>query len=152
MMNRSLINRNHAQRSFPLEQFFESFWGASPGWSRAESGAASSASAFSPRCELSETDKEYLIQFDVPGIKESDLNVELKDGVLTISGERQKSEEQSDRVYHYSERSYGRFERSFKLPEDVDRSRIEAKHEHGTLVIVASKKEAAAALKIPIKN
>lgn len=145
MLNRN-ISRHVAQRGFPLDQFFESFWNP------AGENNARAVAQFTPKCEIEENEKEYLMHFEVPGMKEEDLNVEVKDGVLTVSGEHQQQNEKNEKTYHYSERSYGSFERSFALPENVNLSKIEAKHERGILTVVAAKKEVTAPLKVPIKT
>lgn len=152
MLDRNIVSRKassgaYSQRGFPLEQFFESFWGGSPVWSPKSEGSAVS---FTPLCNIEETAKEYLFHLEVPGMNEGDLNVEVKDQVLRVSGERKKSEERSESTYHYIESSYGSFERSFTLPEDVDLGKIEAKHDRGILTVVATKKEVTAPMKIPI--
>jgi HSP20 family protein len=147
MLDRNIVNRNASNRALPLEQFFESFWGA-PTWAR--KAESTSVVNFTPSCEVEETSKEYLFNFEVPGMKEDELNVEIKNQMLIVSGERKKAEERSEKTFHYSERSYGRFERSFTLPEDVDLSKIEAKHDRGILTVVATKKEVTAPMKIPI--
>lgn len=150
MLNRNIVSRNashgFSQSGFPLDQFFESFWGA-PTWGRKSEGTAAS---FKPNVDIEETEKEYLFHFEVPGMKEDDLNVEVKEQMLTVSGERKKSEERSESTYHYTERNYGRFERSFALPEDADLSKIEAKHDRGILTVIATKKEVTPPIKIPI--
>lgn len=144
MLNRNIVARNASRGGYPIVDFFEDFWNPS-GW-----GEKSPEIAFAPKCEITENEKEYLIHFEVPGIKEEDLAVEVKDGVLTVAGERKKTEEKKEKTLHYSETSYGQFERSFTLPENVDLTKIEAKHDRGVLTIIASKREVTPPLRIPI--
>src|SRR4051812_3534824 len=66
-----------------------------------------------PKCDIEETEKHFVMSFDLPGVRKEDLNLDVKDGVLTLTGER-KNETQKE---GYSERFYGNFQRKFTLPE-----------------------------------
>jgi len=71
----------------------------------------------------------------LPGIKADDVNIEIEDGVLTISGERQQTSEDRQQGMYRSERSYGSFARSVALPEGVDENQVQARFEHGVLEV-----------------
>jgi HSP20 family protein len=96
-----------------------------------------------PKVDVSESDKEIQIVAELPGLKQEDVDLSLADDVLTIRGETQESREEREKQYHLTERSYGRFERSFQLPDSVDRERIAAKFENGLLTVTLPKSEKA---------
>ena len=88
---------------------------------------------FSPKVDISETDKDFNFQFAVPGMDKNDLSIEIKNGYLTVSGERKI--DNSDNNYHSIENGYGKFSRSFQLPDNIDENKISAKHKNGILNI-----------------
>lgn len=95
-----------------------------------------------PRTDLSETDKEYIVEADLPGVQEKDLDVSIsKDGVLTVKGKRESKEEEKERNYYRLERSYGSFERSIYLPENCDTGKVNTSFKDGALIIKMAKKE-----------
>ena len=98
-------------------------------------------SAFSPQVDAYETDKGYQIEVALPGMKREDIQVNFQQGRLTISGERQFKNEQNDRRYHMVESSYGSFQRSFQLPDDVEPRQIQASFENGVLQVAVPKNE-----------
>lgn len=85
--------------------------------------------------ELNDEEKHYLVSLDIPGVKRDEVQVEVNENVLCISGER-KNEFEKD---GYSEKSYGKFSRSFKLPKNANLSELEASHEDGVLHVVIPK-------------
>jgi HSP20 family protein len=90
--------------------------------------------------EVSETEKEVKVVAELPGMEEKDVNVELRDGVLTISGE--KKSETEDKECRFSERYYGRFERSIPVDE-VDQDKVAASFKNGVLTVALPKSPAA---------
>jgi HSP20 family protein len=96
-----------------------------------------------PKVDVSESDKEIQIVAELPGLKQEDVDLSLADDVLTIRGETRESREEREKQYHLTERSYGRFERSFQLPDFVDRERIAARFENGLLTVTLPKSEKA---------
>lgn len=88
---------------------------------------------WSPAADIGETDDEYLVKAELPGVKREDVKVSLEEGVLTIAGERKLEEEEKGRKMHRMERFYGAFCRSFGLPEDADASGIRAECKDGVL-------------------
>lgn len=95
---------------------------------------------FSPRCDITESEDQYKILLDLPGLGKKDINLELKDQVLRVSGERHADVADGDQV-HRSEREKGAFSRSFALPENVNGSKADAKFRNGVLTIVMPKTE-----------
>jgi HSP20 family protein len=100
-----------------------------------------SISSFMPVVNTREDDKAYYIEIDLPGVKKEDISVDISDGVLTVSGERKYKNEVKEENYYKIESSFGKFERSFRLPEDLDADAIDAKSEDGVLEITLPKKK-----------
>ncbi|GAB2529821.1 hypothetical protein GCM10027189_06610 [Rufibacter soli] len=88
---------------------------------------------FTPAVDLWETQAGYELEMALPGLKKEELSVEFQEGVLTVSGTRALEKTDQERKYHRVENLYGAFKRSFKLPEHVDGSAIEAQLENGVL-------------------
>ena len=109
--------------------------------------------AFSPACEISETDDHHFMSIDLPGMKREDIKIETSNGMLVISGERKREMPANDsrKVQRY-EKSYGFFKRSFTLPTSVDIESIEARYENGVLEIYLPKMQAAKPKHIEIKS
>lgn len=98
--------------------------------------------AHSPAVDFEEQDDKYLLSVEVPGMKADDVEIDVTDGVLRISGEkRTKSEEDKDDGRSFRERSYGRFFRSLRLPDNVDHDAIDASYEDGVLELTLPKSE-----------
>ncbi|KAI9325212.1 HSP20-like chaperone [Zopfochytrium polystomum] len=92
--------------------------------------------------DVSETEKEYLVKADVPGVKKEEVSLSVKDDVLTISGERTTSTDESNEHRHIVERAYGRFSRSIQLPKDANPDEISATMEDGVLKLTITKRPA----------
>ena len=86
-----------------------------------------------PAIDVEEKDGNYLVRADLPGMQKKDIHVELKDGYLTLRGERKSEHEENKDNYHRIERTYGTFERSFRVPEGVTEKDIHAKYKDGVL-------------------
>jgi HSP20 family protein len=108
---------------------------------------------FSPSVNTREGDYAYHIDVDLPGVEKKDIKVEVKDNRITISGERKSKKEVKEEGYYRSESSYGEFERSFTLPEEVDSENVKASCEDGVLEVtlpklVADKKKKTKQIKV----
>jgi HSP20 family protein len=103
--------------------------------------------SFSPAFEIAELEEATFISTDLPGVNKEDISIEFKDGFLSISGER-KSELKEN---NYTEKKYGKFQRTFKLPKNLDTEKIEAKFENGVLTLAIPKKEEVQSKKVEIK-
>lgn len=88
------------------------------------------------KCDVYEKDGKYNIEVDIPGYSKDEVNIEAKDGYLTVSAEKntEKKEEDNNKKYYYHERRYGKIERSFYIG-DMDTDKISAKMENGILKI-----------------
>ncbi|NCD12602.1 MAG: Hsp20/alpha crystallin family protein, partial [Epsilonproteobacteria bacterium] len=96
----------------------------------------SDISAFRPSVSTREGEFAYHIEVDLPGVKKEDIHIDLKENQIIISGERSFKEERKENDYYKVESSYGKFQRSFALPENVDVENIEASSENGVLEVV----------------
>ena len=115
-----------------------------------ETGGNGQSSTWLPAVDVWETENELVLSFDLPGIPEDKISVELDDNVLTVSGERARTQEQSgDRFYRY-ERRFGTFSRSVTLPQGVGEDQIRADYRDGVLEIHVPKPEEQKPKRIPI--
>jgi HSP20 family protein len=97
-----------------------------------------------PSVDVIEHEGSFDLTLDLPGIKKEDLTITVKEGTLYLSGERKRPEhDANDKFYHYYERPYGTFERSFKLPDHVDGDKIKASFADGELHVEMPKLEKA---------
>jgi HSP20 family protein len=106
--------------------------------------------AWEPAVDICETNDEYVITAELPGVSKDEVKVSYVDEVLTISGER-KQEEEKDKTYRRVERSFGAFERSFRLPARIVVDKIDAKFKDGVLTLTLPKAEDAKPKEIPIR-
>ena len=93
-----------------------------------------------PPVDISETEVEYKINLEIPAVSAGDVKVTVKEGVLTISGERSYEKEDSQKD-HRVERLYGSFTRTFRLPENADEESISASSKDGVLYVIVAKRE-----------
>ena len=84
---------------------------------------------------MSEDDKSYRISAELPGLDAKDVDISVSGDMLVLKGEKRQESEQKDKNYHFSERSYGSFQRAFELPASVDRDNISADFSKGVLTI-----------------
>lgn len=94
---------------------------------------------WAPAVDVTEDDESYALVADLPDVSKEDVQVTMKNGMLTLSGERQHEEEEKGKRYHRIERSYGKYQRHFRIPEDVDTSAITADFNNGVLKVLLPK-------------
>jgi len=94
-----------------------------------------------PAVNIVEDKNDYKVSLAVPGMKKDDFNIDVEGNMLTISSEKEESKEEKDEKYNRKEYSYSSFSRSFTLPEEVNKEKIEAKYEDGLLKLMLPKKE-----------
>lgn len=113
-----------------------------------------SSGDLAPEVDVKETDDRFEITAELPGMDEQDVGVTLREGVLTIAGEKKMETEEEKANYHLTERSYGRFVRTFRLPEVADAEHISAEFTKGVLRVTVPKIPAAQVqeTKIEIKH
>ena len=106
---------------------------------------------WSPLVDIAEDDKEYLIKVELPEVQKDDVKVTEESGTLTIAGERKAEKEEKDHKFHRIERSYGRFERSFSIPDDAQGDEVKAEFKDGVLNLYLPKSEKAKPKAIDVK-
>jgi HSP20 family protein len=113
-------------------------------------GSGSNGRRWIPAMDLVEVEGEYVLKADLPGLSEKDVNIELQDNVLTVSGERKHETEDSRQGYYRVERASGSFSRTLTLPEGVDPDAIKASFDKGVLEIRIPKPEERKPRKVAI--
>lgn len=106
---------------------------------------------WAPLVDIAEDDKEYLIKVELPEVQKDDVKVTVESGTLTISGERKAEKEEKGRKFHRVERFYGRFERSFTIPDDAEADNVKAEFKDGVLRVHLAKSEKARPKQIEVK-
>lgn len=96
-----------------------------------------------PAVNISERKDDYLVSMAAPGLKKEDFKIDVEGNMLTISSEKEEDHEEKDEKYTRQEYSYSSFERSFTLPDEVNKDRIDAHYQDGVLQLVLPKKEEA---------
>lgn len=91
--------------------------------------------ALTPQLDVSEDDKAFRVNIELPGMDEKDVDVTLSDRILTIRGEKKEDKEQKDKNFYRRERAYGSFTRRIEVPADVDATKIDASFKKGVLTI-----------------
>ena len=130
-----------------MDRMFDEMWRGSPTDLAAPVGTAP---AFTPSCDVEESGDHYLMSFDLPGVKKEDIKIDVRDGLLTVSGERKDECEQKDKNHYHMERFYGSFNRTFQLPAGVKSEQVEAHYSDGVLRLAVPKAEAAKTQQIKI--
>jgi len=131
----SPLDHFHAEFDRMVDSMFSGSWldAASPVLGK---------SVIKPKVDIYGTDKEYVVEVDLPGIEENDLSVELKDDVLILSAEKKHEEKTEEKGYYRVERSYGSFRRVLNVPDDADKEGINAKLNKGVLRITMPRNKA----------
>jgi HSP20 family protein len=118
-----------------MNRLFDRFFGTPTG------GNGISGRRWIPAMDLTETEDSLVLRADLPGVEEEDVQIEVKDGVLQISGERKDEREEKGEGFHRVERSFGRFSRALNLPDGVDPDKVEANFDNGVLEVRIPKPE-----------
>lgn len=132
-----------------MDRMFEGFFGQRgglPGLFGAAGGTTM------PSIDVRESENEIVVEAELPGMDEKDVTVSLRDGVLSIKGEKKSSREETKDEVHISERSYGSFQRALRVPDSVDVEKVAASFDKGVLTVTLPKSAEAASRerKIPI--
>ena len=106
---------------------------------------------WAPRVDIVEENGNFELTADLPGLKKEDIRIEVQDNLLTLKGEKKIEEEKKDKDYRLCERYYGEFTRTFTLPENVNRDRIEAEFKDGVLKLTIPKTEQPKPKQIEVK-
>jgi HSP20 family protein len=126
-----------------MNRLFDSFFG------RRDANQAATRN-WVPAMDLAETEDQLVLRADLPGLGRDDIDIEVKDNVLTISGERKAEHERKGEGFHRVERSFGRFSRSLGLPRGIDAKSVTASFENGVLEVRMPKPEERKATRVEI--
>ena len=132
------LGRRNREFDTLLSQFF------------APSSVFETSTRSAPSVDLAETENEVLVNAELPGLTEKDIEVTLDNGILSIKGEKTQAEEDKKVHFHHVERRYGAFHRQVKLPAAVDGNAVGAKFENGVLTITLPKSEEAKPKRIEV--
>lgn len=140
----SLVLRNKRNLPRPwageLERFFDD-WVPAP----------QSKGEWAPAVDVKETEEAYILTADVPGIKKEDIDISVKENMITLKGERKREEEKKEGMYSRYERSYGMFQRSFTVHDGFDAEKVEAHYSDGVLTVTLPKIKASKPRQIDVK-
>ncbi len=128
--------KTYVDRFFDTDRFLNDFWP----WAPVEGQRGFGEDL---KVNIVENEDNYTLMAEVPGIKEKDIDLEIKDGLLTLKGHTDESHEKEENQYRMREFSRRSFERSFRIGEGVDQDKISAKLENGVLTVSLPKKEEA---------
>jgi len=106
---------------------------------------------WAPLVDIAEDSNGYLIKVELPEVRKDDVKVTVDGGTLTISGERKGEKEEKGRKFHRIERYYGRFERSFSIPDDAETNNVKAEFKDGVLRVSLAKSEKARPKQVEVK-
>jgi HSP20 family protein len=134
-------------RGSPLvDRLFEDLWRG------AGSPASGAPTQFAPRIDVVESEAEYQVTVELPGLEEKDFHLDVHGDVLTVSGEKRVEQAGEDKGWRWSERSYGSFRRSIQLPSEVETDKASATFKSGVLTIVLPKVARARVRQIPVTS
>lgn len=131
-----------------VERMFRSFLGTGMGGGES---APSTAGAWSPALDVEETEEAFVLHVELPGCRPEDVEVNLEENVLTVTGERRFYDEREAEGFRRIERRFGRFHRAVRLPDRVDPDRVEASFENGLLTVNVPKAEEARPRRIQVR-
>ena len=141
----SIWRKNNSILNHSANDFFDNFF---LGWPALE---RDTELTWNPRVDIHETEKEIVLDFELPGIDKKDIKVELKDNILSISGERKQDKEIENYERHRIERYYGKYERIFTIPDTVQTDKLSAEYKDGILTLNLPKTEKAIPKEIAVE-
>ena len=138
---RGLIQYNRPNDLFDWNGLLDNFFTDTPVWNTR-----------TPAVDVREQEDEYLMEAELPGLAEKDIELNVEDNILTLSSKKEESKEEKKNGYLIRERHNYEFARTFVLPKDVDREKIKAEFKNGVLVVSIQKKPEAKPRKIDVKS
>jgi HSP20 family protein len=132
------INGNNKRFSDIMDEFFND-------------AVSANNDSFVPSIDVSETEDQFVIEAELPGMAKGNININLENGRLAISGERRLESEEEGKTFHRVETKYGSFNRSFQLPDNIDEESINASYKNGLLHISIQKSASKVKKQIEIK-
>ena len=140
-----IFSNNWLRHREPSSDLFDSFF--------AEFGLPALSSrdeVWAPAIDVSETETEYTVKAELPGINKKNIDISLTDGVLTIKGEKKHEKKEEKENYHFLETRYGSFSRSLRLPEDASTEKVDATYTDGVRTVSIPKTEVPKPKKIKV--
>jgi HSP20 family protein len=125
-----------------MDRLFDAFFGA---------GGDAAGRRWVPPMDVVEAEDHFVLKADLPGLSEDDVSIEIQDGNLTITGQRQAEHEASEKGWYRIERSFGSFQRSLSLPEGIDADAVTANFDRGVLEVRLPKPEERKPRRVAIK-
>jgi len=150
----SIIRWNPARELLNMEREFNKLFndfGKRIGFSESDSKDEYENAVWMPLTDIKEDKDKYVVMLDLPGVTRDDVKVSYADGQLSISGERKQEKESKDSKFHRVERAYGRYYRSFTLPQQVKEDKIVAEFKDGQLTVTVPKAEETKPKELEIK-
>lgn len=95
---------------------------------------------FAPPSDASSDEKDYRISIELPGVREDDVTLTVENGVVSVKGEKRTEREEKGDTWYFSERQYGSFSRTFRLPADADQDKVGAELKDGVLTVTVPKR------------
>lgn len=140
-----LTRFNNRKNTDPFAQLARDFFGVP-----APTETRNAALTHAPRFDFVETETEYQLKADLPGITEENLEITVHEGILSVAGSRTEESTEEGANFLVKERQYGSFERRLRLPKDANAEQVQAKLDAGVLAITIAKKEELKARKIQL--
>ena len=138
---RGLIRYTRPNNLFDWDGLLDNFFSDTPVWN-----------AQTPAVDVRELDDEYLMEVELPGLTDKDIELNIEDNILTLSSKKEQNKEEKSNGYLIRERRKHEFARTFVLPKDVDREKIKGEFKNGLLVVSIPKKPEAKPRKIDVKS
>jgi HSP20 family protein len=149
-MLRALINQDSFRELENMSQRLNQVL-AGRGGARGDREESIAVADWVPVVDILETDSEFQLLIELPGVDKDDVKLSIEAGVLSITGQRGQPKDEKGRRYHRVERAYGRFARSFSLPDTVDEQKLTAEFRNGILTVHLLKSEKAKPRSIEVK-
>jgi HSP20 family protein len=127
-----------------MDRLFDSFMGGLPTFPSMFGPSGTRGFGLTPSLDVKETDKDIVVEAELPGLEDKDISLTMQNGVLTIKGEKRLDHDEQREDYHVMERRYGSFQRSLQVPDTVDEDKVDARFENGVLTITLPKRPEAA--------
>ena len=128
-----------------FDRFFHNPWGHS-GFDLSLAGLTT------PRTDLADTENQVTVTMELPGVQPEDVDIRITGGVLTIHGEKREEKEEKKKNVHFTERSFGSFQRSVQLPSTIDPDQVEATFKNGVLTVAVAKRAEAKLRRIKVRD
>ncbi len=129
-----------------VDRLFDAFFGR-----QAEKMLRKREAFWVPAVDIEETENEFIVKAELPGLKKDEVKLSISEDTLTISGERKMEKEEKGKTYHRVEMNYGKFERTIRFPTEVVPDKAKASYKDGILTITVPKSEKAKGKEIEIE-